>query len=89
MQNAVPKGEGGMLAVLGSNIEIIEKILDDNKLVFKVQIANDNSDRQIVLSGKIKDLEMINETLKENSIKTIGNFNRLGKRNFYLFYRLL
>ena len=30
MQNAVPKGEGGMLAVLGSTIEIVEKILIEN-----------------------------------------------------------
>ena len=71
MQNAVPKGEGGMLAVLGSNIDIIEKILDDNKEVIKVQIANDNSDSQIVLSGKFNDLEMLDKILKENSIKTI------------------
>ena len=71
MQNAVPKGEGGMLAVLGSNIDIIEKILDDNKEVIKVQIANDNSDSQIVLSGKINELEMLDKILKENSIKTI------------------
>jgi [acyl-carrier-protein] S-malonyltransferase len=71
MQNAVPKGEGGMLAVLGSNIEIIEKILDDNKKEIKAQIANDNSDGQIVLSGKVKDLEILDKILKENSIKTI------------------
>ena len=31
MQNAVPKGEGGMVAVLGSTVETIEKILYDNK----------------------------------------------------------
>ena len=31
MQNAVPNGEGGMLAVLGSNIEKIEKILEIKK----------------------------------------------------------
>ena len=71
MQNAVPKGEGGMLAVLGSNIEIIEKILVDNKKEIKAQIANDNSDSQIVLSGKVKDLEILDKFLKENSIKTI------------------
>ena len=28
MQNAVPKGEGGMVAVLGSKIEDIENILN-------------------------------------------------------------
>ncbi|MDC2997882.1 ACP S-malonyltransferase [Candidatus Pelagibacter sp.] len=71
MQNAVPKGEGGMLAVLGSKIENIEKILNDNEKSFKAQIANDNSDGQIVLSGKNKDLELISSYLKDNKIKNI------------------
>ena len=71
MQNAVPKGEGGMLAVLGSKIEDIEKILNDNEKSFKAQIANDNSDGQIVLSGKNKDLELISTYLKDNKIKNI------------------
>ena len=31
---------------------------------FKVQIANDNSDGQIVISGKSKDLEKLIEILK-------------------------
>ena len=35
MQNSVPKGEGGMLAVLGTKIENIEKILKDNKIILK------------------------------------------------------
>ena len=52
MQNAVPNGEGGMLAVLGSTIEILEQIITENKNNFIVQIANDNSEGQIVLSGK-------------------------------------
>ena len=34
MQNAVPKGEGGMLAVLGSTVEKIEKILMKIKKIF-------------------------------------------------------
>ena len=51
MQNSVPKGKGGMIAVLGSNIENIEKILEDNRNNLLVEIANDNSDGQIVLSG--------------------------------------
>ena len=71
MQNSVPKGEGGMLAVLGSKIEDIEKILRDNENTFKAQIANDNSDGQIVLSGKNKDLDNLILILKENSIKNI------------------
>ena len=71
MQNSVPKGEGGMVAVLGSTVEVIEKILKDNESKFIAQIANDNSEGQIVLSGKTQDLEKLIEVLKGNSIKNI------------------
>jgi len=71
MQNAVPKGEGGMIAVLGSTVEIVEKILKENENVFKIQIANDNSDGQLVLSGKSNDLEKLTVILKSNNIKNI------------------
>ena len=71
MQNSVPKGEGGMLAVLGSKIEDVEKILNDNQNNFVAQVANDNSDGQIVLSGKTKDLQILSEFLKDNKIKNI------------------
>ena len=71
MQNSVPKGEGGMVAVLGSTVEIIEKILKDNEQNISVQIANDNSEGQIVLSGKTGDLDQLILILKENAIKNI------------------
>ena len=71
MQNAVPKGEGGMVAVLGSTTEIIEKILYDNNKNFIAEIANDNSDGQIVISGKNTDLSKLIEILKSNNIKNI------------------
>ena len=71
MQNSVPAGQGGMVAVLGSKIDIIEKILKNNKRIFNAQIANDNSDGQMVLSGKTEDLEMLIQILKKNSIKNI------------------
>ena len=71
MQNAVPKGEGGMVAVLGSTVEVIEKIIKDNEKEFHIQIANDNSEGQLVLSGKINDIEKLIEILKSNSIKNI------------------
>ena len=71
MQNAVPKGEGGMVAVLGTNVEKIENILFENKNEFKVQIANDNSDGQIVCSGKTNDLNTFIEILKNENIKNI------------------
>ena len=71
MQNAVPKGAGGMIAVLGSTVEVIEKIINDNKNSFITQIANDNSDGQIVISGQNHDLEEFSKILKSKSIKNI------------------
>lgn len=71
MQNAVPKGKGAMLAILGSTYENVEDILIKNEDKFKAQIANDNSEGQIVVSGKINDIEKLSIFLKEKSIKNI------------------
>ncbi len=71
MQNAVPKGEGGMVAVLGSTVEVVEEIIKNNEVNFTVQIANDNSEGQLVLSGKNEDLEKLIIILKDKSIKNI------------------
>ncbi len=71
MQNSVPKGEGGMLAVLGLKVEDLEMILKEHEDEIKAQIANDNSDGQIVLSGKINDLTKLIEVLKFRKIKNI------------------
>ncbi len=71
MQSAVPKGEGGMIAVLGSKIEFIEKLLEENANKYQCFIANDNSDGQLVLSGKNEDLEKLCLDLRKNSIKNI------------------
>ena len=71
MQNAVPNGEGGMVAILGSTVEIIESILEENKNNFSAQIANDNSVGQIVLSGRNTDLQKLINELKLKGIKNI------------------
>jgi len=71
MQSSVPKGEGGMVAVLGSKIEMVEKIIEDNKNKYECFIANDNSEGQIVVSGNIKELEKLMSDLKANNIKNI------------------
>jgi len=36
MQEAVPKGEGGMIAVLGSELEILEDIINKKKMILNV-----------------------------------------------------
>ena len=71
MQSATPKGEGGMLAILGSDIEKINNILDENKNEFNCYIANDNSVGQVVVSGNNKDLEKLVTVLTNNKIKNI------------------
>ena len=69
MQSAVPKGQGGMLAVLGTDINNVVEILDKNK--YECFVANDNCNGQVVLSGNIRDLNLLIEDLKNNSIKNI------------------
>ena len=71
MQNSVPKGEGGMTAVFGTTVENIENILNENQNDFLAEIANDNSEGQIVLSGKIQDLDKLSSLLKKKNIKNI------------------
>jgi len=71
MQNSVPKGVGGMVAVLGSTISKVENIINENKNKYECYIANDNSLGQIVLSGKIEDLEKMMIDLKAANIKNI------------------
>ena len=71
MQNSVPEGKGGMIAVLGTTVEKIEKILQENQNNFFAEIANDNSVGQIVLSGLIDDLEKLTKVFKKDNIKNI------------------
>ena len=71
MQSALPKGEGGMLAVLGTEIKNISDLLQENEKKYECFIANDNSNGQVVLSGKNKDLDLLVEDLKKKSIKNI------------------
>tara|TARA_B100000029_G_C17486417_1_gene927419 strand:- start:396 stop:1328 length:933 start_codon:yes stop_codon:yes gene_type:complete len=71
MQSAFPSGEGGMLAVLGSEIKTISELLNENKKKYECFIANDNSNGQIVVSGKNNYLDLFIDDLKKKSIKNI------------------
>ena len=71
MQNAMPKNEGGMVAVLGEEINKIEEIIDTNKNKFNCFLANDNSNGQVVISGKTNDLDQFILELKKFKIKNI------------------
>ena len=71
MQAAVPKGTGGMVAVLGVEIKEVNNLLEENKNNYKCYIANDNSNGQIVLSGLNSDIDKFIEILKTKKIKNI------------------
>ena len=71
MQNAVPNGEGGMMAVLGKSVEEITKILNENSKNFSCFIANDNTNGQLVISGKLNNLKMLSNELNLNNIKYV------------------
>ena len=69
MQRAVPLGEGGMLALIGSSIEQANEICTQCGGVGNLEIANDNGGGQIVLSGKMACLEKAITIAKEMKIK--------------------
>lgn len=72
MKEAADKSPGGMIAVMGSEIEkvreVCKKAEDDNCLV---EIANYNSLRQVILTGRKADLDKVTELLKKEGIKLI------------------
>ena len=72
MQDAVPVGKGSMIAVLGLKFEEIELLLKKNEGVKGVcEIANDNADGQVILSGEKNSINQFHIILKEKKIKTI------------------
>ena len=71
MQNSIKEGEGGMIAILGIVAEEVEKILNEYQNEFVAEIANDNSEGQVVISGKNTDLLKLTEVLKNKKIKNI------------------
>ena len=72
MQEAVPVGKGSMIAVLGKKTEEIKELLkirgNNNGIC---EIANDNADGQIILSGEKDSIEAFKEVLKIKKIKCI------------------
>ena len=72
MQSAVPVGRGSMLAVLGSKIENIENEIKNLKLDSDVcEIANDNADGQVIVSGDKKGVDLLKSNLQQKKIKSI------------------
>ena len=71
MQEAVPVGQGNMIAVLGAEIDVINTLLNEFKDKGVCEIANDNAVGQVIISGDIKNVQLFQSVLKEKKIKTI------------------
>ena len=72
MQNAVPVGDGSMIAVLGTKIEVINDLIKNCQSDKKIcEIANDNADGQVIISGNNSGIESFKEELKKNKIKSL------------------
>ncbi|MDC3141399.1 ACP S-malonyltransferase [Alphaproteobacteria bacterium] len=69
MQKAVPIGKGAMAALIGTNIEMAVKVIDKVKSYGVCDIANDNSQGQVVISGDILAVENAMKFSKDFGIK--------------------
>ena len=69
MQEAVPLGQGGMIAVLGAEIEDVDKLISKNKHEGVCEIANDNANGQVIVSGDISSINNFQKILDENKKK--------------------
>tara|TARA_Y100000590_G_scaffold372917_1_gene436292 strand:- start:1032 stop:1949 length:918 start_codon:yes stop_codon:yes gene_type:complete len=71
MQEAVPSGRGAMMAILGLTISEVENEINLLSSKEVCEIANDNSNGQVVVSGEKKIIEILNENLKKKKKKGI------------------
>ena len=71
MQKAVPLGEGGMIAILGLSISELNDLLIKNTSNDICEIANDNANGQIIVSGDKEGINKFSNILKEKKIKFV------------------
>jgi [acyl-carrier-protein] S-malonyltransferase len=65
MQECCEATPSGMTTVLGLGIEAVEKTIEESGLGDKVGVANDNSPKQVVLSGESEALQAVAARAKE------------------------
>ncbi len=73
MNNAVKSNLTGMAALIGNDANYVQKIIDKNKL--NLEIANDNSPMQIVISGNKNDINNSKDLFLSNNIKRFVELN--------------
>jgi malonyl CoA-acyl carrier protein transacylase len=73
MNSAIEPNISGMAALIGKDSDCIDKIIEDNKL--KIQIANDNSPMQVVISGLIDDIDYSEKIFLSAGLKKFVKLN--------------
>lgn len=78
MDEAVPKGEGKMAAVMGLEASVVEEICQEVAAKDYVQPANYNMPGQLVIAGTKKGVELASEKLEQVGAKRIIPLNVSG-----------
>jgi len=71
MQKAVAPGQGAMIAILGMTIDDVQKEINLLPKKEICEIANDNSNTQVVVSGEKMVIEILSDNLKRKKKKGI------------------
>ena len=66
MNDAVPQNKSGMAALIGKDSNYVQKIIKDNNI--NLEVANDNSPKQVVISGDISEIKNNKELFLKNNI---------------------
>ncbi|WP_168464163.1 ACP S-malonyltransferase [Wolbachia endosymbiont of Ctenocephalides felis wCfeT] len=71
MHEASLKCKGGMVALLGAEINEVEDILKSSQIDGICEVANDNGGGQVVVSGTEEALEMLPDLFKNSNVKRL------------------
>lgn len=79
MSKACEETEGGLLAVMGLEVEEVEEAIEEVRTQgAKLQIANLNCPKQVVVGGSLEDLQIIKGDLEEHSSARLAQLEVQG-----------
>lgn len=73
MNSAIKPNTSGMAVIIGKNSEFVEDLIKSNNL--NIQIANDNSPMQVVVSGLIEDINIAEDLFLSQGAKRYLKLN--------------
>ena len=74
MAKAVPPGQGGMTAILGMELPMVESICKN----LRVHLANDNAQGQVIISGELPKLKHAEEEARNHGARRVMALNVAG-----------